>query len=317
VFFSETENTYSSVINRKLIEFSESQDYSAVFGQNIITGSRISGLGLNLETKSKFSAINTPNSESSLFGIGFGLAMNGVSAVFLMKQHDFALLGLDQLVNTYNLIRNRTLKSPFIVLMVVVDSGYEGPQSSLNNLDDFASLTRGKVHFLTTLENIDSSFNEIKSTGLHFLVVGQSQLKQKVVKSSGTFLAESNFTLYRENRINLSSNLFVNFGVNFEVLFRIIGKAENLSKHLDLMTCKTIGTDFDNQELEKMLLYKKIFIVDGSKSSNRFSEKLVGALEKLGHRDVHYYPRKYNVAWTSVFHDRHEVDENLILDLLV
>lgn len=317
MFFSETEYTYSSLINRKLIEFSESQESSAIFGQNIISGSRISGLGSKLESESKFSAINTPNSESSLFGIGFGLAMNGVSAVFLMKQHDFALLGLDQLVNTYNLIRNRTLKSPFIVLMVVVDSGFEGPQSSLNNLDDFASLTRGKVHFLTTLENIESAFDEIKSIGLHFLVVGQSLLKSKVFKSSGHFISESNFTIYKDNIKEQSNNLFINFGVNFEVLFRVINKSNKLRKQIDVMSCKMIGTDFELNELETMLSYKRIFIVDGSKSINRFSEKIVRSLEKLGHKDVYYFPRKYSSIWTSVSADLHEVNEKLILDLLV
>ncbi len=113
-----------------------------MFGQNIAAGSCIGGLTRGLKNDDGHYVLNTPNCENTLVGTGFGLMLNGVSSIFFMKQQDFLLLGIDQLVNTYNLIRNRKLKSSFTIVNVVVDSGYEGPQSSLNNFYDFCSVAR-------------------------------------------------------------------------------------------------------------------------------------------------------------------------------
>ena len=70
--------------------------------------------------------------------------MSGVSGIFFMKQLDFLLLGIDHLVNTYNIIRNVQEKYPngsFTIVPTIVDSGYDGPQSSFNNLNDLISVT--------------------------------------------------------------------------------------------------------------------------------------------------------------------------------
>ena len=55
--------------------------------------------------------VNSTNAENSLCGFGFGLMIRGASAVFFMKQLDFLLLGIDQLVNTYNIIRNSCIQA--------------------------------------------------------------------------------------------------------------------------------------------------------------------------------------------------------------
>ena len=49
--------------------------------------------------------INVGDCEATHIGVGFGLMLNGVHAVLFAKQLDFMLLGMDQLVNTYNFIR--------------------------------------------------------------------------------------------------------------------------------------------------------------------------------------------------------------------
>ena len=84
-----------------------------MFGQNIAAGSCVGGLTRGLKSRDGHHVLNTPNCENTLVGTGFGLMLNGVSSLFLMKQQDFLLLGIDQLVNTYNLIRRRKLKSSF------------------------------------------------------------------------------------------------------------------------------------------------------------------------------------------------------------
>ena len=111
-----------------------------LFGQNINAGSCLSGLTKGLDLKKNNIIINTQNSENSLVGVGFGLMLQGVSSIFFMKQLDFLLLSIDQLVNTYNILRVNQINASFTIFPVTVDSGFEGPQSSLNNLDDFCSI---------------------------------------------------------------------------------------------------------------------------------------------------------------------------------
>ncbi len=131
---------YVQYINSLLKEHVSNNADLVLYGQNIDAGSCLSGLTRGLSSCNGGLTINTPNSENSLVGVGFGLMLNDVSSVFFMKQMDFLLLGIDQLVNTYNVIRQSKPSASFTIFPVTVDSGYEGPQSSLNNFDDFCSI---------------------------------------------------------------------------------------------------------------------------------------------------------------------------------
>ncbi len=300
-------------INEKIIDFLSKYERSVIYGQNIVSGSRISGLGKNLQQIKNCLAMNTPNSESSLFGIGFGLSMNSVPSVFLMKQHDFALLGLDQLTNTYNLVKNNSLNAPIIIFMVVVDSGFEGPQASLNNLDDFASLTRAKVHYLTTKENIEKTFKEISTPDLHFVVVGQSSLKSPLLSSNDMVVEYPNSILYKSNSKDQKSNtIVINFGVNTDLALQTISILSPKKLNSDLLLINKIGDLFTDTEKNSIREYNNIIIIEGSKSQNKFSEKLFLSLIKLG-CNVFYFPRIENIKWSGVNSDKHEVTSEDIL----
>ena len=54
----------------------------------------------NIEKLDKVESINTQNSENSLIGFGFGLMLSKINSIYLVKQLDFVLLGLDHIVNT-------------------------------------------------------------------------------------------------------------------------------------------------------------------------------------------------------------------------
>lgn len=307
----ETQNV--NYINEQIINYLSKYESSVIYGQNIVSGSRISGLGKNLNHVKGCLAINTPNSESSLFGIGFGLSLNSVPSIFLMKQHDFALLGLDQLTNTYNLMRNSGLNAPFIVFMVVVDSGFEGPQASLNNLDDFASLTRSKVHYLTTKENIDKTFREIGVPDLHFVVVGQSSLKTQLLSSNREIVEFKNSIFYKLKPTNQDfKTIVIHFGVNIDLALQTISSLSSKNFNPDLLLINKIGESFTDDEVHFIRKYSNVIIVDGSKSQNRFSEKLFLSLIKL-RCNVFYFPRISNFKWSGVNSDKHEVSSEDIV----
>jgi pyruvate/2-oxoglutarate/acetoin dehydrogenase E1 component len=155
-----------------------------IFGQNIAAGSCLGGLTRGLKSGDGRHVLNTPNCENTLVATGFGLMLSGVPAMFCMKQQDFLLLGIDQLVNTYNLIRRRNLPSSFSIVNVVVDSGYEGPQSSLNNFYDFCSIARVPGYAITNKHDAEVIIGRhLIAPGFRIIGVSQRLARTEVLQN--------------------------------------------------------------------------------------------------------------------------------------
>ncbi len=170
-----------------LLKARVAQEKSLVmFGQNIAAGSCIGGMTRGLKSEGGRHVLNTPNCENTLVGTGFGLMLNGVSGIFFMKQQDFLLLGIDQLVNTYNLVRRRNLKSSFTIFNVVVDSGYEGPQSALNNFYDFCSVARVPGYAITNKRDAEVIIQRhLVAPGFRIIGISQRLFRLDVLDTSG------------------------------------------------------------------------------------------------------------------------------------
>ncbi len=144
-------STYISQITEQINAVTERCGTVLLFGENIDTGSRISGLARGLKVNPAGKIQNVGNCELTHAGVGLGMMLDGGNAVLFMKQLDFLLLGLEQLVNTFNFIRaygpTDGLGS-FTIYPIVCDQGYQGPQSSLNSPGDFASLANVAVYCL-------------------------------------------------------------------------------------------------------------------------------------------------------------------------
>ena len=92
-------------VNLTIRELVKEKENIVLYGQNINAGSCLSGLTRRFAENTRGLTLNTPNAENTLVGVGFGLMLKGVNSIFFMKQLDFLLLGLDHVVNTYNIIR--------------------------------------------------------------------------------------------------------------------------------------------------------------------------------------------------------------------
>jgi len=133
---------YVELINGLIQDEIRDRQNIILFGQNIGTGSCLGGLTRNLSLTESSRLINTTNAENTLVGVGFGLMLNGISSIFFVKQLDFVLLGMDQIVNTNNYVRLSQSEASFTIVPIVVDSGYQGIQSSFNGFSDVCSLAR-------------------------------------------------------------------------------------------------------------------------------------------------------------------------------
>ena len=301
----ENELNYTQFVNSKVKEQFEKYDKSVIFGQNIVAGSRISGLGSGLDNVSGATAINSTNSENSLMGMGFGLSLSGIPSLFLMKQHDFALLGFDQLINTNNVLRNGRLKSPFIVLMVIVDSGFEGPQASLNSLDEFASLTKAPVHFLSTMESIETAFEHSESPGLHFLALSQLNMKRKVLEATSPVFKTSSAIQYKSRKPKQSrgSITIVMYGVEIGIGLEVLRTLESAGLCVDLFVmCELSNRIVTNELMNELKNYDVVVVIDTGKSDIHFSSDLTIALMSRGQK-VHQFQRNSSPVWSEVSSD--------------
>ena len=155
---------YSELINKLIQERIKENENMVIFGQNISAGSCLSGLTKGFSNISPSNRIvNSTNSENSLCGFGFGLMINEISSIFFMKQLDFLLLGIDHLVNTYNIIRTmyKNSSASFTIFPIIVDNGFQGPQSSLNNFGDFCSMANIDGYTITNKLDAEVIINEI------------------------------------------------------------------------------------------------------------------------------------------------------------
>ena len=173
---------YVEFVNSVLKKTIAVEENLVLFGQNINAASCLSGLTRGLGGINKGLTINTPNSENTLVGVGFGLMLNGISSIFFMKQMDFLLLGIDHLVNTYNVVRQKEPSASFTIFPINVDSGYEGPQSALNNFNDFCSIANIEGYSFTNMVDTEEVIRKnLVKPGFRIMASSQRLLKQDVI----------------------------------------------------------------------------------------------------------------------------------------
>jgi pyruvate dehydrogenase E1 component beta subunit len=264
---------YVQYINSLLKENVSKQSGTVLFGQNIDAASCLSGLTRGLSLESDGLTINTPNSENSLVGIGFGLMLNTVSSVFFMKQQDFLLLGIDQIVNTYNIIRQSQPSASFTIFPVTIDSGYDGPQSALNNFDDFCSIAGVEGFSFTNKADADSIIsNYLIKPGFRILSTGQRLLQQatldlEIIDQD----ADCNYFQYKagDDVSIVCFNHALHYGLELSDVMLEQGVNSSLfsvNSHLN--------AEFD-QIINDLKNTGKLILIDDTKSRNRLSDRFL------------------------------------------
>jgi hypothetical protein len=308
--------TFSSYINLKLNEYVESLENGVFFGQNVISGSRISGLGARMESHKHILSLNTQNSENTLFGMGFGLSIEGIPSIYLMKQHDFALLAIDHMVNTARLIKNRSNLATFLALMVVVDSGYEGPQSNLNNLEDFYSISQARISLLNSKNAIDHAFKNI-SREFEIFAISQKSLKSTIPSEQpSTFM--DGFLLSNSLEISEKSKpVLVNCGLVSDAFELCVNYLHEKKVDFEIIRQIEINLEENTKLIRKLAKAGRKFVIfDSSKSVNKTSTHFCYTLKEKDSR-VLYLKRQDSDHWNRVDHDQLQIDNQVVFDFLM
>lgn len=306
---------YLEFVNSLLKKEIANHDKLVLFGQNITAGSCLGGLTRGFSITKNSAMINSTNSENTLCGFGFGMMMNGVSSIFFMKQLDFLILGLDHLVNTYNIIRNTKLgkNSSFTILPIVVDNGYQGPQSSFNNLSDMSSMARIPGFAITTKWEIEKIItNELFSPGFRIIAVSQRLFKEELPSPEKLHYSNNENTVFQySSGVDVTIVCF-----NFSFPQGWLLHQELMKNHVNTSVFNVIlatPTNWD-EIIKNVCQTKKLIIIDDSKSHNLACDALVTDICGVCDLKKKIILKRYlSDVWLNPISDLMDLDMNKIL----
>jgi len=269
---------YIEYVNLKIRSNISTAGRVVVYGQNVAAGSCVSGLAKGLKAEKNATVLNTINAENTLVGVGLGLLLNGVSSLFVMKQLDFLLLGVDQLVNTSNILRGMTPKASFSIVAAVVDSGYEGPQSCLNSLSDFCALTRISGYTIATKQDADEVFdNRLFEPGIRIICVSQRLLKSEIPDTEAEVkIPQSGIQKHADGHDATIASFNFSFPQARDILMSLRAQGRTAS----LYNVNTVLADDWTEIMKDAARTGTLLIVDDSRSYNRSSDRLMTAVSQ-------------------------------------
>lgn len=305
---------YLEHINAVLRKGVGSHDGLVVYGQNVSAGSRISGFTKGFAVKETGLIINMTNTENSLVGFGFGVMLGGGQAAFFMKQLDFLFLGIDQLVNTYNIIRNTGhAKGSFTILPVTVDMGYEGPQSSSNNFGDFCSIARIDGYAITNKYDAEKIIaTHFASPGFRIISVSQRLYQDEIIDPGEPIVADKDmkFAQYKDGE----DTTIVSFNFSFPYGWQLGLEMEKVGLKPSIFNVNYMTPINWEPIIENIRKTKKLVVIDDSKSENLSCFSLLAEARGTGClvKDV-FIKRKLGDDWLHPVSDAMDINFNEIM----
>ncbi len=270
---------YIQYINELISEKTAGTKDLVLFGQNIAAGSHISGLTKGLRVGKGGVIINTPNSENTLTGLGFGMMLGGVSSIFFMKQLDFLLLGIDQLVDTYNFVRRKKPKASYTIVPVISDLGYHGLQSSFNNFGDIASVARIPGFTITNKIDAEEIINtHLISPGFRIIGVGQRLFGDEILDVPKVY-SNNEKTLFQYAEGDKAT--IVCFNLSFPYGWELYNKLKEKGINSSLFSVNSVTPIGWQKIIEDVSETGNLIVIDDSKSENSSCDNFImNVLEK-------------------------------------
>lgn len=270
---------YIQYINEVIGKKTAETERLVLFGQNIAAGSHLSGLTKGLKVGEGGLIINTPNSELTLTGLGFGMMSGGVSSVFLMKQLDFLLLGIDQLVHAYNFVRRKEPKASYTIFPIISDLGWHGLQSSFNNFGDIASIAR--IPGFTITNKVDAEEivdTHLVSPGFRIIGVSQRLFGQEILDVPKIF-SNDDKTVFQYAAGDKATIVCFNF--SFPYGWELYNKLKEKNIDPSVFSVNAVTPIDWGKVVEDVKKTKNLVVIDDSKSENRsFDNFLASVLEQ-------------------------------------
>lgn len=141
--------TFSKAIQETLDHYLECDPSVYVMGLGVPDPKGIFGTTLGLQEKHGVDRVmDMPTSENGMTGIAVGSALCGMKPIMTHQRVDFALLAIDQIVNSaakWHYMFNGLLEVPLVIRLIVGMGWGQGPQHSQNLHSMFAHFPGLKV----------------------------------------------------------------------------------------------------------------------------------------------------------------------------
>lgn len=266
-----------SMINQRLKNVSP----TLLYGENINYGSRLSGLARGIDPLDRHTILNVGNSELTHIGMGMGIMLDGGNAVLFVKQSDFLLLGLDQMINTYNYVRaycERDRLGSFTIYSIVCDHGYQGPQSSLNSPHDFASLANINTYCINGAADANWVINnQFVNTGFRLVFVSQRLFETKS-SLPNALNQQLDGSIFHYRAGNAATVVCTGFGLCHGM--QVALALEDIDASVDLFHVNFVQ-EMDLEEiLRSCAITGKLMIIDDSKSVSKLGDLIVNAAKE-------------------------------------
>ena len=311
---------YVEHINNLIRQEVAKPEHAVIFGQNINAGSCLGGFTRGMMVKPGGKIINATNAENSLVGFGFGLMVGGANAGFFMKQMDFLLLGVDQLVNTYNIIRSikhQLSGGSFTIMAIVVDSGYEGPQSSLNNFSDFCSIAH--IPGFTVTNKADADYiipKYLMQPGFRIIGISQRLGKTEIIDPEKPPHVINDGAIFRY--ADGKDATLVSFNLSFPQVHRLHTTLEEKGVRAAHFNVNTPWGNNWRSIVESVRQTKKIIVVDDGKSGHSAADALLAELcATISLEKKIVIKRTLGEDWLHPTADVFEIDEGAIINELL
>lgn len=286
-----------------------------LYGQNIAAGSCLGGLTRNLRTEPAGMIINTPNSENSLVGIGFGMMMHGISSIFFMKQLDFLVLGMDQLVNTWNVMRTREPAASFTIFPSVIDAGYQGKQSSFNNLPDLCALARIAGYTITNKQDAECIVeSQLFKPGFRIISVSQRLFGSEVLDMGRAIHVSEDQSVFQYTDGADATIACMNFALPQGV--ELLGRMKQAGINASLFSVNQCLHPEWSRIVKNAGVSHRIVVLDDSKCLNSLGNELIRQCALSGAEKCVLLQRPYSDEWYSVSSEEFSPDyDRVVKDL--
>ena len=309
---------YIEYVNSLISDKVSKSENCVLFGQNINAGSCLGGLTRNIKVNSKSKIFNSTNAENSLTGFGFGLMMNGSNGVFFLKQLDFLLLGIDHIVNTYNIIRSikdNYVQGSFTIVATIVDSGFDGP-SSFNGFYDLCAIARVNGYNINNKADADYLFsNEFLQPGFRIITLSQRLGRDDINDLSTPINVVANGNIFQYSKgmdVTIVSSNFSYAAASD--LVNTLNENNIDSSHFHINNI--INTNWEEVVLN-ISKTKKLIVIDDSKSIQTSVDNLLSKISGLNLEKKIILKREIKEDWLYPRSDIFEINKKDVLNSLL
>ena len=295
---------YLETINRLLIEEAARHPHLLQFGENIAQGSRLCGLARHLTGR----LVTAANCENTHVGVGLGMMMEGGQALLVVKQLDFLLLGVDQMINTMNLVRasrERHTLGSFTILTIVCDQGWQGPQSSFNDFAGLCALARLDGYHLTGLADAQRILKrQLVAPGFRLIAVSQRQFGHECLELPMVHASDDDSEHQYSDGPDAT---IVSLGFTMPETLELMARCRADSQRSAVFHLNPVQSQAWPRMLSSAARTRRLIVLDDSKGGLSLAHKVATTVQRSA-PDCHVslHTREHACDWT-VNEDRFEV----------